>query len=91
MPEESGVASQPVRRNGPKERTGGAGDRGKTNISEMARRGHDVEGARLKVVISSASEFTASDPTAGCAESLGVGAEMVRASRSVTARKIPEW
>lgn len=56
----------------------------------MARRGLDAEGVRSKVVISSASEFTASDPTAGCAESLGVRAGMVRISRAVTARKIPE-
>lgn len=73
MPEASSGASQPVRRRSRREPTVGAGDRGKTNISEMARRGHDVESARLKVVISSASEFTASDPTVGCAESLVVG------------------
>jgi hypothetical protein len=72
------------------EHTGGAADRGGTNITEMVRRGHDVEGARLNVVISPAFEFTASDPTAGCAESLGVGTEMVQASRSVPAREIPE-
>lgn len=39
----------------------------------MARRGHDAEGARLKVVISSAFEFTTFAPVAGCTRSMGAG------------------